>query len=242
MSLSGLAPSIGPDMTIDFGVILERGGPVGLIIIAMSVLALAATIYKIIQFLLQHVGRYKTAQRAVEQWIAGEHEAAYAEVESHAAPLSRVIAHAMRGMTHGGAHLEEVKEDVSRVASEQLRGLRSYLRLIELTGQLAPLLGLFGTVIGMIRAFADLQASGAVVNPATLAGGIWTALLTTAFGLAVAIVFSTITAWFEARVEAERSMMETTLTGFFANRITDDQAREFDEVTAVPSARGSYAR
>lgn len=228
-------------MTIDPGVIIERGGPVGLIIIAMSGIALAATVFKIIQFLVERVGRHKVALRAVEAWLAGNHDAAYQSLESHAAPLSKVLAHAMRGLTHGGAHLEAVKEDVSRVASEQLRGLRKYLRLIELVGQLAPLLGLFGTVLGMIQAFADLQTSGAVVNPATLAGGIWTALLTTALGLAVAIVFSTITAWFEARIEAERSMMETTLTGFFANRITEDQAREFDEVTAFPGPRGSHA-
>ena len=230
-------------MIVDPGMIVERGGPVGLIIIGMSALALAATIYKLIQFLTERVGRHRVALAAVEQWLEGEHEAAYAEVEAHAAPLSKVIAHAMRGLTHGGAHLEAVKEDVTRVASEQLRGLRKYLRLIELVGQMAPLLGLFGTVIGMIQAFADLQSSGAVVNPATLAGGIWTALVTTAMGLAVAIVFSAVTAWFEARIEAERSVMETTLTGFFANRITDEQAREFDEVTAAPSpARGSYAR
>ena len=144
-------------------------------------------------------------------------------------------------LTGGSAHLEEVKEDVARVASEQLRSMRKYLRLIEFIGQLSPLLGLFGTVLGMIQAFADLQSSGAVVNPANLAGGIWTALLATALGLAVAIVFSSVSAWFEARIEAERSMMETTLSGFFANRISEEQAREFDEVTAFPSARSSHA-
>lgn len=162
-------------------------------------------------------------------------------VENHPAPLSRVLAHAMRGLTHGGAHFEQVKEDVARVAAEELRKLRKYLGVVELISQLAPLLGLLGTVIGMIQAFADLQQSGAVVNPATLAGGIWTALLTTALGLAVAIVFSTFTAWFDARIEAERSIMETTLTGFLANRITDEQARDFDDVTAFPGKRSAHA-
>lgn len=228
-------------MKIDPGVIIERGGTVGIIIISLSAVALAATVFKTIQFLVDRVGRHKVARQAVEQWLEGEHEAAYGLVENHAAPLSKVVAHAMRGLTHGGAHLEEVKEDVARVASEQLRSMRKYLRLIEFIGQLSPLLGLFGTVLGMIQAFADLQSSGAVVNPANLAGGIWTALLATALGLAVAIVFSSVSAWFEARIEAERSMMETTLSGFFANRISEEQAREFDEVTAFPSARSSHA-
>jgi biopolymer transport protein ExbB len=228
-------------MNLDAALIIDRAGPVGLVIIALSVVALAASIYKIIQFLMLRVGSHKTALAASTIWIEGDHQRAFAMVETHAAPLSRVLAHAMRGLTHGGAHFEQVKEDVARVAGEELRKLRSYLGLIELIGQLAPLLGLLGTVIGMIQAFADLQQSGAVVNPATLAGGIWTALLTTALGLAVAIVFSSFTAWFDARIEKERSIMETTLTGFLANRITDEQARDFDDVTAFPGKRSAHA-
>ena len=228
-------------MIIDAAMIIERAGPVGIVIIALSVIALAASIYKVIQFLLLRVGSHRTALAASQTWLDGDHQGAFVMVENHPAPLSRVLAHAMRGLTHGSAHFEQVKEDVARVATEELRKLRKYLGLIELIGQLAPLLGLLGTVIGMIQAFADLQQSGAVVNPATLAGGIWTALLTTALGLAVAIVFSTFTAWFEARIEAERSVMETTLTGFLANRITDEQARDFDDVTAFPGKRNAHA-
>ncbi len=228
-------------MSFDALVILERAGPVGLVILALSVIALAATIFKLVQFALMRVGRHGPALKAAGLWISGHHQEAFALVEHHAAPLSRVLTHAMRGLTHGGSHLEAVKEDVARVASEELRRLRKFVPLIEFIGQLAPLLGLLGTVIGMIRAFADLQQSGAVVNPATLAGGIWTALLATALGLAVAIVFSSVTAWFDAVIENERSVMETTLTGFLASRITDDQARDFDDVTAAPAGRRAHA-
>ena len=52
---------------------------------------------------------------------------------------------------------------------------------------MSPLLGLLGTVIGMISSFSQLELGGDLVNPALLAGGIWTALLTTAIGLVVAI-------------------------------------------------------
>lgn len=223
-------------MTFDISMIVERGGPVGLVIIALSMIALAVTIYKLLQFLLLRVGSHATARKAAQLWLDGQHQAAYANVVKHPAPLSRVLAHAMRGLTHGASQLENVREDVSRVASEELRDLRKYLRVIELIAQVAPLLGLLGTVVGMIQAFADLQQSGAVVNPATLAGGIWTALLTTAMGLTVAIVFSTISSWFDARIEAERSLMETTLTGFLAHRITEVQARQTGEARALRGA------
>jgi biopolymer transport protein ExbB len=107
--------------------------------------------------------------------------------------------------------------------------------------QSAPLLGLLGTVVGMIQAFNKLESSGAAVNPAQLAGGIWTALLATALGLGIAIVFSMVGAWFESKVENERSAIEMALTGFFAHRITDDQGRDFAEVTSFPGKRGAHA-
>jgi biopolymer transport protein ExbB len=228
-------------MTFDPWILVEKGGPVAVIILVMSAVAMAVTAYKILQFCLLRVGRHRIALRAVDQWLAGDHDNAYAAVESHRSPLSRAVAHAMRGLTHGGGHIAAVKDDVARVAGEELHTLAGHLRLIELISQLAPLLGLFGTVIGMIQAFSELQQSGAVVNPAALAGGIWTALLTTALGLAVAIVFSTVSSWFEGRIEAERSIMETTLTGFFANRITEDVARDLEEVTTMANARRGHA-
>ncbi len=228
-------------MALDFATLIRLGGPVAVILIALSVVALAMSLYKIIQFAIIRVGRHKPALFAMDKWFDGERDDAYEHIMNHRAPLSRVMAHAMRGVTHSGIHLDTVKEDTTRVALEELRTLRKYLRGLELISQTAPLLGLFGTVVGMIQAFSQLQASGAAVNPAALAGGIWTALLATALGLAVAIVFSTITAWLESRVENERSVIETTMTGFFAHRITEGQDRSFKDVTVVPRGRVSHA-
>ena len=86
------------------------------------------------------------------------------------------------------------------------------MRIIEATSQLAPLLGLFGTVIGMIEAFQTLQSAGSDADPAALAGGIWVALLTTAVGLAVAIPAAFMLYWFEGRIDRERSRIEIALT------------------------------
>ena len=221
--------------------ILRNGGPVAAVLILLSIVALTMTIYKFWQFAINRVGRHARALAAVEMWFGGQRQEGYEAVAGDRSPLARVVAHAMRGRTHGGGSLDAVKEDVTRVALEQLHELRRYLRGIEVIAQTAPLLGLLGTVVGMIEAFSQLQASGAAVNPADLAGGIWTALLSTALGLAVAIVFSTLGAWFESRVENERSIIETTLTGFFAQRITEDQLREFDEVTSFPTKGGAHA-
>ena len=229
-------------MTADILSVFKTGGPVVAVLAAMSVIALAMTLFKIWQFASLRVGKHRVALGAVEMWIAGDRQAAYAAVEHHRSPLSKVVAHAMRGKTHGGHMVEDVKEDVMRIAQGELLELRRYLRGIEVIAQSAPLLGLLGTVIGMIQAFNQLEASGAAVNPAQLAGGIWTALLATAMGLGVAIVFSIVGAWFESKVENERAIMEMTLTGFFAHRITDSQQRDFGEVTDLERKAGTHAR
>lgn len=72
----------------------------------------------------------------------------------------------------------------------------------------APLLGLFGTVLGMISAFQALQEAGSQVDPSILAGGIWVALLTTAVGLAVAMPTSVVLSWLEARMDADRVLAQ----------------------------------
>ena len=64
---------------------------------------------------------------------------------------------------------------------------QKFLPSLEIIAQVSPLVGLLGTVIGMIDSFNELELGGSLVDPSILAGGIWTALLTTAMGLIVAI-------------------------------------------------------
>ncbi len=84
-------------------------------------------------------------------------------------------------------------------------------RLLDAVVQVAPLLGLFGTVLGMIEAFQALQDAGSQVDPSILAGGIWVALLTTAVGLVVAMPTSAVLNWFEGRLDAERVLAERAI-------------------------------
>ena len=97
--------------------------------------------------------------------------------------------------------------EIDRVALEQLSDLKTWLKPLELIATLSPLLGLLGTVIGMIESFANLEAAGSRVNPSILAGGIWEALLTTAFGLIVAIPALAAFTLFESKVEKIRLEM-----------------------------------
>ena len=228
-------------MISDIVFLFNTGGPVVVVLAAISVVALTMSLYKLWQFAANRVGRHKVALQAIDLWLENSRQEAYDMVASHRSPLSKVVAHAMRGLTHANTNIAAVREDVTRVALAELHELRRYLRGIEVIAQSAPLLGLLGTVIGMIEAFNKLAASGTAVNPALLAGGIWTALLATAMGLGVALVFSTLGAWFESIVENERSVVELTMTGFFAQRIADDQGRDFGDITKIETKRPAHA-
>jgi biopolymer transport protein ExbB len=210
------------------------------VIIFLSIVALAMSIFKIVQFQLNNVGRYRRPKQALSLWLEGDREQAYELVAGHRSALSKALSHAMRGLSNGSATNASVREDVTRVAAEELRVLGKYLRGIELIGQTAPLLGLLGTVIGMIEAFSQMQAAGTAVNPALLAGGIWTALLTTALGLSVAIVFSVTVAWLESKVVQEQSVIETTLSALFTNRITEQPQHDFANVTIFQAGGTSH--
>ena len=84
------------------------------------------------------------------------------------------------------------------------------MRLLDTAVQAAPMLGLLGTVLGMIVSFNEM-ATGSALDPAQLAGGIWIALSTTALGLAIAIPFYFLTSWIDGRIENERYAMDEAI-------------------------------
>ena len=112
------------------------------------------------------------------------------------------------------------REETERFARRLLTEARSGLRALDVIATVAPLLGLLGTVLGMIEAFQALQASGARADPSILAGGIWQALLTTAAGMAVAIPAALALAWFESLIDNAAADMEDLATRVFLTKST----------------------
>lgn len=201
--------------------LVETGGPVVAILLVLSVFALTVILLKIGRFLWAGVGRYRSVRRADKLWSAGYQSEALALVAKKRNPVAKVLAHGMRGLMHHQIDDPRVREDVERVALKELAGLRSLMKAIEAVVQVAPLLGLFGTVLGMIDAFRALQSAGAEADPAVLAGGIWVALMTTAVGLAIAIPAALVLYWLEGIIERERLEMEQAMTSLFTGRITE---------------------
>ncbi len=95
----------------------------------------------------------------------------------------------------------EKEKIVSRAGSKELRKLEKNLRGLGIIAHISPLLGLLGTVTGMIKCFMKIQELGGRVDAQVLAGGIWEALITTAAGLSVAIPAIIFYHYFEGKID-----------------------------------------
>lgn len=179
---------------------------------ALSLAALTVAFFKLFQFLWYRVGNEDAAFRsAVSRWAAGSRTEALGTVEQSRSAASHIVKYAM-GRIAENVPEQFVREDVERRALDHLAFMRRHLRILEAVAQLAPLIGLFGTVVGMMEAFQTLQNSGSQADPAALAGGIWVALITTAVGLAVAIPAAFAMYWFEGRLGQEQRLIESAIT------------------------------
>ncbi|MBX2853500.1 MAG: MotA/TolQ/ExbB proton channel family protein [Rhodobacteraceae bacterium] len=195
--------------------ILMAGGPVVAILVGMSLAALALVLAKAWQFAVAQPGRRQEIDSAVAQFRAGDVAGARATISVAKGVMTVPVVSAIEALATGRSPAQ-ARADSFRLASDQLEALRGYMRPLEVIASLAPLLGLFGTVLGMIAAFAALEAAGSQVDPAILSGGIWEALLTTAVGLAVAIPTVAAVNWFERRIERCEHHLESALTALFA--------------------------
>ena len=194
---------------------LQDGGPIMVVLLGLSVLALTLVLLKLLQFASLRIGARAFIDEALGHWTALRPESALQALAATPNPIARVLETAMRGLNHPNLGQDVVREDVLRVAAAQYQALNRYLRGLDAIATLAPLLGLLGTVLGMINAFQALEAAGGRADPAQLAGGIWEALLTTAFGLAVAIPTAAALHGLESVVERTRHAMEDAVTRVF---------------------------
>tara|TARA_R110002124_G_scaffold135697_1_gene298665 strand:- start:843 stop:1466 length:624 start_codon:yes stop_codon:yes gene_type:complete len=183
--------------------IADLGGPVVILLGALSIMVLALVLYKVWQFADARVGYHQALQDAITAWDAGDRSTARQHLGRSRSYLVPVVAMALDG-----------QDDAARLDAEaetRFARLESGFRFLDSVAQIAPLLGLFGTVLGMISAFQAMQEAGAQLDPSILAGGIWVALLTTAVGLAVAMPTSLMLSWLEARMDGDRVMAQKAL-------------------------------
>ncbi len=196
--------------------LLEIGGPVVWILLGFSVIAVSIVLIKIWQIMLLSPESTTTAKKAILLWKQNEPEQALSLLKI-SKPLDELLALSMEGLRQAEIPKELLKEELQRVASLRINQLRSYLRPLEVIASLSPLLGLFGTVLGMILAFQQMELAGSQIDPSVLSGDIWQALLTTAVGLGVAIPAVVAHNWLDRKTERVAVLINDGVTQVFTH-------------------------
>ena len=190
---------------------LAKGGVLVIPILLCSVVALAIFIERVIRFSRIKSRGAGLAEKTVQMLKQGKDIDAREMLIKSDAPMGRVLLEAIDVMDQDRDTLETV---ISNSTDEEVRGLSSYVQALATMGNIAPLLGLLGTVIGMIRAFMVIQQMGGKVNAAVLAGGIWEAMLTTALGLAVALPTMVAHSYLLSRIDKYEARLQSGAVAF----------------------------
>lgn len=192
---------------MDSGTILDifhKGGPLMYPILLCSVLALTIFFERLWFFFGLRRSTLKLSLE-VESLVRNDHVVeALAICQSRRTMLSSIFVVALNA---AGRSREQIKTLVEEVGARHSSSLERYLGLLGTIATISPLLGLLGTVLGMIRAFTQLAVQG-VGTPATLGGGISEALITTAAGLAVAIPTILLHKYLTSRADLLNDSME----------------------------------
>ena len=168
-------------------VLFEKGGFVMYGLALLSIYAVGVVIFKIVQFRKMNVFDRSFIDPALHEIKQGDRSKATQALADIPGPIARIMRVSFQCVANREMSQKSKEAEIMRVGAGDIHYLESHLRGLEMTSAIAPLMGLMGTVIGMITSFSKLSVSGSRVDPTLLAGGIWEALLTTAGGLAVAI-------------------------------------------------------
>jgi biopolymer transport protein ExbB len=184
--------------------IIKAGGWVMWPILVCSVVAMAITIERLWTLQRRRVAPSGLVLQ-VWQWTReGKLDAKRIQALREGSPLGRLLATGILNRHHDRSIMQESIEDVGRLVAHQLE---RYLNTLGTVASISPLLGLLGTVFGIIRAFAAMTSKG-IGDPAMMAGGISEALVTTAAGLIVAIPAMVFYRYLRGRVDELVLIME----------------------------------
>jgi len=182
----------------------KDGGPVMWPLLLCSIAALTVILYKAYQFLMIR-GEAEPLLGRVETCVkSGDCEAAQKECEGRPGPIGAVV---RTGLSRAGQPKASIREAVEDVGMHELASLESFLPVLQTVGNVAPLLGFLGTVLGMIDAFFAVAKAG-LGDPGVISAGIAEALITTAAGLMIAVPAFVFYNYFVARVNGYSLQME----------------------------------
>ncbi|MES9969785.1 MAG: MotA/TolQ/ExbB proton channel family protein [Candidatus Thiodiazotropha sp.] len=211
---------------MNFTELLAKGGPVIWILALYSSIGLA--------IVLERYFLFARLRQLPKSWLARlaqllDDSQAKQQIAELKGPEANVIHAIVTAQSEGVNDLRGVGE---RVRGEEIQRMEFGLRTLGILGNTAPLLGLLGTITGMIKAFMVIEQAGGKVDAQALAGGIWEAMITTGVGLAVAIPLLLMLHFLEGSVERRAQKMSRCIALLLERRS--------DESTAVTQTQQTH--
>jgi len=167
--------------------IIQKGGPMMYLIILLSILAFGVVIERLYHLNKSRIDANKFMEEITNAVKRNKIIEAIEICNNTPGPIAHII---KAGILKHDRSRPEIKESVEEAAQLEIPRMERHLPILATIAHIAPLLGLLGTVTGMIKSFQVIQQkaiSMVPVNPGDLSGGIWESLLATVAGLAVAI-------------------------------------------------------
>jgi biopolymer transport protein ExbB len=199
---------------------ISKGGVLVIPIFLCSVVALAIFCERLIRFALMRSRGAGLAEKVAALLKKGDDKKAIDLANESRSPMGRILVQAMDARDGDREILETV---IVNATDEEVRYLSAYTQALATIGNIAPILGLLGTVIGMIKAFMVIQQMGGKVNASVLAGGIWEAMLTTALGLAVALPTMVAHSYLISKIDTYEARLQKGSVTFLKSIYTHQQ-------------------
>ena len=208
--------------------LLSLGGPIMVPLVLCSILAGAYAIERAASLRRRRVLPPEFVENvrlmAVERPVDRQKILMYCAAEP--SPVARVLQAAVKRL---GRPLPEIEKSVEDAGAKEVRALRRNCRVLSAVATLAPLLGLLGTVIGMIRCFMELSAGDGLARSEHLATGIYQALVTTGAGLVIAIPAAVAYLACIMRIERLVAELDEVAADFIEATTSDDEGDEDDD-------------
>lgn len=192
---------------------IGTGGPIIVILAVLSLLSITLIFFKVAQLFKVRRG-IDARSAALVGWANNDKQEAISRLAKGPSPADRVL-HFALSATVNKMPRKPLEAELMRLGNSEVQDMSRHIRILELVAMVSPLLGLLGTVLGMIQSFQELEMAQGAANASLLAGGIWQALLTTAAGLVVAIPAAIGATLLSTRVEGATHDIETAVGQFF---------------------------
>ena len=232
--------------------LIAMGGPVMVVLLVMAVVGFVAFLYLMLQGALLAPKNTRALKRTMTDWQQNPRQEVVAQLQANSSAWARLnpLHHLVRSVMASrlqGEPMERIRDSAGQRARQALEPFEGPLKLIEVIAALAPLLGLLGTVIGMMEAFSTMASAEGRASASQLSGGIYQALTTTAAGLVVAIPFAALAAWVEfrlRRLQGNVNQVLITVLGVPVSKTTPtaDRSSTYAEPTEETEAPQGWQR